>query len=495
MHTRADPYDVVRYPGFSYPDTHPDHLDAMAILHGLSPASVERCRVLEIACNEGANLIPMAYAIPKSEFIGFDLAGLPVERGQQRIRALGLANIRLFQGDVLEAGAELGQFDYIIAHGIYSWVPELVRNRLLALCRELLTPHGVAFVSYAALPGGHLRNMLREIMLYGVQGIDDPEQKAAAAFACLRFVMNARKPGDPFRALIEEQLKSFEKRSPHAVFHDELSDVYHPLLFTKFIEHARSHSLQYLCEAVLPPPPDPANNSDVAPTLAGLAGDDIIAREQLLDFLRNRMYRETLLCHAEREVTREYLPEQLRCLDFASQASSSPGEMPGARVFTLPGGIKMETVHPGVIALMEQLEAAWPRALSFAEIEPGLSAAGFVLNQESAALLMRLAVAKMIELHAWKAPVAPAISTYPRASACAREEALTRTHVTTLLHTTARLDDPLVRSFLQLLDGTRDLAALIDALKSEYPDVPREQLEQGIEPNLQFLYRAGMLEA
>ena len=272
MHTRTDPYDAVAYPGFPYPDTHPDHLAAMAILHGLSPASVERCRVLEIACNEGANLIPMAYAIPKSEFIGFDLAGLPVERGQQRIRALGLANIRLFQGDVLEAGAELGQFDYIIAHGIYSWVPEPVRNRLLALCRELLTPHGVAFVSYAALPGGHLRNMLREMMLYGVQDIDDPEQKAAAAFACLRFVMNARKPGDPFRALIEDQLKSFEKRSPQAVFHDELSDVYHPLLFTEFIEHARSHSLQYLCEAVLPPPPDPANNSDVAPTLASSCG-------------------------------------------------------------------------------------------------------------------------------------------------------------------------------------------------------------------------------
>ena len=155
----------------------------------------------------------------------------------------------------------------------------------------------------------------------------------------------------------------------------------------------------------------------------------------------------------------------------------------------------METSGSGVITLMEQLEAAWPRVLSFAEIEPELSAAGFVLDREGAALLMRLAVAKMIELHARKAPVAPAISTHPRASACAREEARTRAHVTTLLHTTARLDDPLVRSFLQLLDGTRNRAALIDALKAEYPDVPREQVEQGIEANLQFLHRAGMLEA
>jgi len=495
MDFRTDLYDAVAYPGFPCPDTHPDHLAAMAILHGLSPAPVERCRVLEVACNDGANLIPMAYAIPGSEFVGFDLAGLPVERGQRRIGKLGLKNIRIFRGNLLEAGAELGQFDYIIAHGVYSWVPEPVRDRLLGLCRELLTPHGVAFISYAALPGGHLRNMLREIMLYRVQGIEDPAQKTAAALTFLRFVMNARKPGDPFRAVIEEQLKSMEKRTPHAVFHDELGEVHHPLLFTEFIRHAARHGLQYLSESVLPPPPDPVNNSELAPILASLAGDDFIAREQLLDFLRNRMYRETLLCHVDREVRRDYLPEQFQRLSYSSQVSSSPGAKPGAKIFTLPGGIKMETSHPAVIALMEQLEAAWPRALSFAEVEPGLSASGFVLDHEGAALLMRLAVAKMIELHAWKAPVAPSISNHPIASACARDEARTRTHVTTLLHTTARLDDPLVRSFLQRLDGTRDRAALIDALKAEYPHVPREQIEKGIEPNLRFLHRAGMLEA
>src|ERR1700722_10183327 len=102
MHAAHDPYDSLAYPGFSFPDTHPDRLAAMAILHGLSPAPVEHCRVLEIGCNEGANLIPMAYAIPSSEFVGFDLAGLRIEYGQERIRALGLKNIRLFQGDLLE---------------------------------------------------------------------------------------------------------------------------------------------------------------------------------------------------------------------------------------------------------------------------------------------------------------------------------------------------------------------------------------------------------
>src|ERR1022692_2161609 len=109
MPAEQDSHNTFAYPGFPYPNTHPNRLAAMAILHGLSPAPVEQCRVLEIACNEGANLIPMAYAIPTSEFVGFDLARLPIERGQERIRELGLTNIRIFESNLLDAGTELGR--------------------------------------------------------------------------------------------------------------------------------------------------------------------------------------------------------------------------------------------------------------------------------------------------------------------------------------------------------------------------------------------------
>ena len=128
------------------------------------------------------------------------------------------------------------------------------------------------------------------------------------------------------------------------------------------------------------------------------------------------MYRETLLCRADCEVRRGFGPEEFRHLLFSSQASSAPATEPGAKIFTLPGGIKMETRHSAVIALMEQLEAAWPCALNFAEVEPALSATGFAMDHDGAALLMRLAVAKFIQLHSWKAPVAAAISSRPRFS-------------------------------------------------------------------------------
>jgi SAM-dependent methyltransferase len=499
VRAEKDAYDTVSYRSFPYPDTHPDRLAVMAILHGLAPAPVDRCRVLEIACNEGANLIPMGYAIPGSKFVGFDLARLPIERGQTRIRELALTNVRLFESDLLDVGSELGQFDYIIAHGLYAWVPEPVRDRLLALCRELLTSHGVAFVSYNALPGGHLRKMIREMMLCHVQRIEDPEEKVTGGLAFLRFIVEARAPGDAFRLLIEEQLKQMQKRSPEAIYHDELSAIHHPLHFSEFVEHARGHGLQYLSESVLPPPTDPRFRSDLQPALESAAGDDIIAQEQVLDFVRMRMYRETLLCRAECKVCHDIPAEAFSKLFFASQATTSPGQAPGAQIFTLPGGIRMESSHAGTITLMEQLANAWPCALSFAEIESTLVASGLAgagaVNGEGATLLMRLAVAKMIELHAWRAPVAPQISVRPRASASARQEACTRAHATTLLHTTLRLEDPIVRSFLRLLDGTRDRDTLFGALKTEFPAMPREQLEQGIEPSLKLLHRAGLLEA
>jgi hypothetical protein len=133
-----------------------------------------------------------------------------------------------------------------------------------------------------------------------------------------------------------------------------------------------------------------------------------------------------------------------------------------------------------------------PRELSFAELEPYLSEAG-VSPHEGAALLMHLTKARLIQPHAWKAPVAATISERPRASA--RREAHSRLGVSTLLHTTARVDDPVLRSFLCLLDSTRDRAALIDALKAEHPALPAGQIEQGIEPMLKLFHRAGVLEA
>jgi hypothetical protein len=490
-----NPYDAVAYPGQPYSHTHPNCLAVMATLHGLSPAPVERSRVLEVACGDGANLIPMAYAMPESEFAGFDLAGSPIERGQERIRELGLRNVRLFQGDLLEVGAGLGPFDYIVAHGFYAWVPERVRDRLLAVCGEWLTDNGVAFVSYNALPGGYLRTMMREMMRFRTQGMDGLSEQVAEGFKFLNFLVDDRPVGDAYRTLIETHLRKMETRHPAVTCHDEMSDAYGPVYFSDFVEHARKHGLQYLSEAELPPPPDPSYRAEIQSALEKAAGSDFVRKEQMLDFMRMRAYRETLLCRADRVVERGFPAELFRGLQFASQTTAAAGESPGAMAFVLPGGIRMESNHPGVTALLTRLGEAWPASLGFDELEPLLACTGLTLNAEGATLLVRLAVAKMIELRAWRVPVARGVTARPRASAICRQEARTQGNVTSLLHRVVNLGDARVRGLLELLDGTRDRNELLETMKTEFPETAPEDLEAGLEPGLKLVHAMGILEA
>src|SRR2546425_4756799 len=100
-----------------YAQTHPDRLATIGTLLGMNPAPVESCRVLEMGCGAGGNLIPMAFDLAGSSFIGIDLAGSAIAQGRELIAALGLKNISLQQLDVMAFPSELGQFDYIVVHG------------------------------------------------------------------------------------------------------------------------------------------------------------------------------------------------------------------------------------------------------------------------------------------------------------------------------------------------------------------------------------------
>src|SRR5690349_5278176 len=146
-------YDETPYVSIAFPETHPDKLCAMARLFGLEAPDPARARVLELGCGDGTNLLPMAQHAPDARFLGIDLSARHVASGQAAIIACGLSNAEIRQQDVLDFGASEGKFDYIIAHGIFSWVPDHVRSQLLAIFRDNLSENGVAFVSYNAFPG------------------------------------------------------------------------------------------------------------------------------------------------------------------------------------------------------------------------------------------------------------------------------------------------------------------------------------------------------
>jgi SAM-dependent methyltransferase len=180
---RAD-YDTTPYNSVSYPPSAPGHLAAVAYLFGLETPDVSNARVLEIGCAAGGNVIPYTAAHPRAHIVGIDLSPAQIDQGRLTVQALDLDNVELLAGDIAQMDlGPLGQFDYVIAHGVYSWVPAEVQDGLLSAVRTLLAPDGVAYMSYNVYPGWKSKEIARDAMLLASGASATPEARRATPAA------------------------------------------------------------------------------------------------------------------------------------------------------------------------------------------------------------------------------------------------------------------------------------------------------------------------
>ena len=480
----ASPYDAVLYPARAFNQTHPDRLATLAALFGVAAAPPGACRVLELGCGAGGNLLPMALALPGSTFVGIDTSRRAIERAQATTASLGLTNIRFEQIAIEDYEVPAGGVDYVIAHGVFSWVPETVRERLLGLCAAALTPTGVAYVSYNALPGGHPRRTLREMLAYHVDAIEQPEQRMTAARGFLRLLGAAAEADSELARTLGPEARRLAEHVDGLFFHDTLAEVNHPLYFHEFVAQAAAHGLQYLTEAEysetqLGALPQPLQQ-------ALLTISDPLRREQYLDFLKERMFRQTLLVRDAIELDRTLQPRRLAPLAVSAPLRWSEGEDAGRVTFTGPGGAHLTTDHPLVIGVLQRIGGAWPAA-------PWISQLGS--PQELPAIcdaLLRCFAANLVRLHVHPPALSPVAPDKPRVSALTRLQAAQGELLTTARHTGIRLDDELGKRLIGLLDGTRDRAALRDALAPDAAMSP-ERLPAGLESSLERLAAAGLL--
>ena len=482
----ASAYDAVPYPGRAQAQTQPDRMATIATLFGLAPAAVGACRVLELGCGDGANLLPVALGAPGSTCVGVDLAAGPVAKGTATAEALGLRNLSLRRMDVADVGPDFGQFDYVIAHGLYSWVPPPVRESILRVCRQNLAPQGVALVSYNAHPGCRVRMMVREMMRYHVARFDNPRERVDQAKALLKFLSDPREEADPWGRVLRSELETVGPRDPGALFHDDLAEVNEPFYFREFAAAAASHALQYLAEADLADtqyatpdaipgagPGRPKEAAAMRAISAGLPPGDLVAREQYADFLRGRRFRQTLLCHADVRVERPPSPQRVTALYASGQlrpASTSPDVRgAGAEQFLTGKGRSATTNQPLLKAALLELSVRWPRPVHFDELlaaarersgNGGGPAADEAHRSALAALLLGGFAGGLLELHAHVPPFVTEPGERPAASPLARLEAAHGDVVTNVMSGRVRLEDPMARGLFRLLDGTRDRAAL-----------------------------------
>ncbi|HZH34154.1 MAG TPA: class I SAM-dependent methyltransferase [Pyrinomonadaceae bacterium] len=514
-------YNVVPYPSLSFPQTHPDRLATMARLFGMQPAAIEKCRVLELGCGDGTNLAVIADDLRDSQFVGIDLSERHIAEAEQTAQELNLTNISFLHGDISQLDfKEFGKFDYIIAHGLYSWVPAPVRERILAIYREMLAPQGVGYISYNTQPGCHIRQMLREMMLFHVEGIDSPAEKVERALAFLGFMTEAVEPESLYQQILQIEFEALAERGAPNLLHDDLSENNQPFYFHEFVSQAERHDLQFLAEAEAVSMQTHAYPPPIRRAIDAL-GTDIIRREQYLDFIKSRRFRQTLVCHSAVALDRNMSSAKLDDFFIASLAApvSEKPELATSQSekFASAKGATVETNHPLTKAALVYLGQISPRSVSFNELvsiaAEMLVKAGYSESdpssekEKTAALLLQIFGTGLVRLHVRAREFVTVAGERPETSFLARWQAARGQDVRTFNYTNIKLENSLMRALLILLDGTRDREALLAELaaKIEAGELPSEGEETGdrelylrelpdfLEYNLSLMARSALL--
>ena len=288
-------YDVLRYPSKPYAYAHVDRLFVVGKLFGIDPPDVSTARVLELGCGSGGHILPMAHQLPGATFVGLDLAPTSIETAREHVAALGLSNIRFDVADLADMPDDLGEFDYILAHGVFSWVPEAAREGLLATLSKHLSGNGIGYVSYNVLPGWHLHRVVRDLLRMHAELFEDPQEQIEQALSMLAFMkQSVGENTSAYATLLRREHKMLGKHTPGYIFHDFMAPINEPMLFRDFIGLAEGHGLSYLGDVDFGDMLPAGLPDQVSATLMGVS-NDLVALEQYLDFLRGNSFRRSLL--------------------------------------------------------------------------------------------------------------------------------------------------------------------------------------------------------
>lgn len=457
-------YDQSPYKSLPFRESRPDGMATIAAAMGMEPAPPDRCRVLELGCSSGGNLIPLAEQFPNSEFLGLDFSATGLAGGQAVIAELKLPNIRLELRDIRDSHQELGQFDYIIAHGVFSWVDRAVQDRVLSICAANLGERGVAYVSYNTYPGWAQRGTVRDIMRFHTRHLTDRAQRVTPARQTVDLFVELLGvfPSKGYAEALREEQKHIQGLEDYALIHDHLWDTNLPLYFHQFVERAAGAGLQFLAEANFPS----SFSENLPPAAARMVAHnakDRVEAGQYADFLTNRFFRQTLLCHANVKLDATPSPARARRFHVGSSAKAE-GAVDVASTeparFCGKGNSSITTRDPSLKSIMMRLVQIWPQSapmeglLTLARQQAGLQDESGVL-----AALARCHSGGVVEFSLQPAMFTTTVSQRPAVSGYARWQARQGALITNRRHESVRLDE-LSRQVLARLDGSTDRAAL-----------------------------------
>jgi len=468
-------YDEVPYIKAAHQETHCRQLETLGVIFGLRPPSIYHCRVLELGSAAGWNLVPQAYDLPQSEFMGVDLSQKQVDEAQQFAGHLRLKNVEFRQADILDIDESWGQFDYILCHGVYSWVPPQVQQKILKVCRANLSADGLALVSYNTYPGWRFRGLIREMMTYHIRHVDAPQERLKQARAVVDFLSQNSQKDSAYGQMLREELKLIKDAPDAYLYHDHLERDNSPCYFHEFAQRAEATGLQFLGETQLAK----MLTTNLTPAAHELLQNaPLIEQEQYQDFLRNQAFRQSVLCHAEQKPVRRLTPRIMQRMSInlsrTIDASALDPALDSAQQVQ-SGNRNIRVSAPVCKAALLHLTETWPQPIDFDKLhaaalerlsteEVSRADPQRIGAEQLASLLLMMLGNQLITAFAHPPCFAGEISTRPEASPVARLQSLEGDTVTNRRHQSVSLDG-LGRMLLRYLDGRHDRRDLAAKLK------------------------------
>lgn len=499
------------------PYTHPNRLATIATVFGMHPPPVQTCRVLELACCNGSNIIAIAQSLPGAQCVGIDVSAEHIAQGNAVIKAVGLNNIQLKNMNLLDINADLGLFDYIIAHSIYSYVAPEVQEKILAICQQHLTAQGVAYISYDTKPGWHMQQTLQDVLQYHARYLPNRQFSSQALQTMLQAFDNAiAENNSAYNTLLQAELKKATQ-----VLETYLSPAYkqhEALYFHEFIDRIRKHQLNYLGDvhfhSMLV-----SNFPPAIQKVLQVTAKNLLLQEQTMDLFTNRHFRHTLLCHDHVVLSRNLTPTILKKSYIASSLQLKTADENQQTFENRMGHIT--TNKPVVQSVLRYLNQQSPQAVAFSDLLIQMQQEiGHPLTEEEQHLitssLLRCYSSGLIEFHAMPLPLVTTPSEQPQASPLARWQAKQGNQVSNLRCEPLTLKNPIWIKLLPHLDGEHNRQKLLVLLK-EWVDqgllklqvnpVDAEKtvdltdtmttrvLTQVLDESLQLIAKAGLLQA
>lgn len=468
-----DLYQSLPYPAMSHPSCDPATTAVAAKLAGLTTSTPASSHILEIGCSAGHNLLALAARWPEARFTGIDFSGKAIEEARETVRLLDIGNVEFIEADLGTYDPGDITYDFIIAHGFYSWVPEPVRQILLDFCRNHLAPNGIATISYNTLPGWSQRQSLTGLARLLTQR-PVAEKIGRAPVDALTYLATVEAGNSPNAVQLRSVLHDMIGKSTDILMFDDFAPLNTPVTFLDFVSHTNASRLHYLGESQIYdnfPTELPAEAAEALKPLE----DDPLVLQQTIDVLINRTFRHALLCRNDAPVDSKLTMATV--LQFAVRCPHVFERTPqGARLIDRSGKEAGTVEHPLAIAFFSSLATTSPECVPMQEI---LELIRGVLRDQFdpatslptlARLVLNAARSKLIELRVEPVRFDSSIPSHPNLGPMRLLAAKRRQALVDIYHAPCTFLDGRY-SLLSAMDGSRSVEELAALAHVNFPQL------------------------